>query len=383
MSRDGKGSKPGLIRIISLPNASQGEEQSIGIRASESDQKVLDSFFESPLLNVVGVDSKDGWWFLSRLNHEGYASAPFLDHRSFVFSEDEHAAFKAAPSLIRERYHAVGSPRRSFSTIFHVGHCGSTLLANLLGERSDTHVLREPPAFRWLANHQSEFERRGELGGWVDMVGGVVSRTFSPQHDPVVKASSWCHPLMEAVLELDGDNRCVFLYTGLREFLVRFLGKRRGDMEKSALKSFDTFSGELPLELREWERMEGWQRGTLAWLSKIWSCDRAKNTKDGDRVLPLSFGQLLKAPEQSLALVSSFLQLREADAPDEALASWATYAKDRQRGFSIEDEHQRLRNGEREHSQEIEQGLELSLSLIRKGLVSQDWTAHCDEASWD
>ena len=92
------------------------------------------------------LDAAQDSWLAVRLSEAQYRAASFLDGRMLGPQAQARwlpvaAALKAAAGL---------APARP-AFLFHIGHCGSTLLARLLGELPGLFALREPAALRTLA----------------------------------------------------------------------------------------------------------------------------------------------------------------------------------------------------------------------------------------
>jgi hypothetical protein len=104
--------------------------------------------------------------------------------------------------------------------MFHISHCGSTLLARLVGAASDALVLREPNPLLNLILPQ--FRTRPD----VDAFRALYSRPFSPGQPVVVKATSM---VAEAATELTGPpnegGRALFMTMAPAQFLVRQLAR--------------------------------------------------------------------------------------------------------------------------------------------------------------
>ena len=83
---------------------------------------------------------------LLRLTEAQRASAPFLDERARPASAE--AVWLPLQDVVEE---GRASPSLGACWIFHIGHCGSTLLSRLLQSWPHLQVLREPLPLRSLA----------------------------------------------------------------------------------------------------------------------------------------------------------------------------------------------------------------------------------------
>ena len=102
---------------------------------------VLATLAESPDWFCHQIDLDADRALLVRLEPEAIRAAAFLDERVLAGRSD---GFRIPLATLRERAQAcVGHAPHA---IFHIGHCGSTLLARVLGELPGVRVLREPLA---------------------------------------------------------------------------------------------------------------------------------------------------------------------------------------------------------------------------------------------
>ncbi len=107
---------------------------------------LLATLAESPDWFCHQLDLEADRALLLRLEPAAIRAAAFLDERVLAGRSD---GFRIPLATLRERAQAcVG---RAPHAIFHIGHCGSTLLARVLGELPGLRVLREPLPLRTLA----------------------------------------------------------------------------------------------------------------------------------------------------------------------------------------------------------------------------------------
>ena len=111
----------------------------------------------------------------------------------------------------------AGQGRRPSATgwIFHVAHCGSTLLARALDQLSSNMVLREPLALRQLAL-TPDAER-------LAVTVAMLSKRYRAELPTIVKANVPVNFLLPNLVEADREARAIFLYCGLRDYLLAIL----------------------------------------------------------------------------------------------------------------------------------------------------------------
>lgn len=101
--------------------------------------------------------------------------------------------------------------------IFHVAHCGSTLLANALDALGPSLVLREPFALRQLAlepelNHAALAIELAMLG-----------KAYDPATPTLVKANVPVNFILDSLAELEPRAPAIMLYLGLEDYLCAIL----------------------------------------------------------------------------------------------------------------------------------------------------------------
>ena len=106
-------------------------------------------------------------------------------------------------------------PPLATSWIFHVAHCGSTLLARALDRPSGNLVLREPLALRQVALAPDR-ER-------LALVAAMLSRRYRPDAVTLVKANVPVNFILPALAGTDPDASAIFLYLGLKDYLLAVL----------------------------------------------------------------------------------------------------------------------------------------------------------------
>ena len=103
--------------------------------------------------------------------------------------------------------------------IFHVAHCGSTLLARALDQLSTNLVLREPSALRQLAFTPDQ-ER-------LALVVAMVSKRYQATMPTIVKANVPVNFLLEDLTGFMSGAPAIFIHLGLRDFLFASLRNER------------------------------------------------------------------------------------------------------------------------------------------------------------
>jgi hypothetical protein len=158
------------------------------------------------------IDLETGELALSPATRERLAAEPFIDGRS-DFSTGPPIRVKLADALATDDRSDVEPDRM----IFHVGFCGSTLLATLLDRPGRVFVAREPNVLAELANAKI-------AGADVDLplrlVRHLLRRPWSAGEKTVCKPSNWVNNLLPEFTREPAAIRPLFISMEPRAFLV-------------------------------------------------------------------------------------------------------------------------------------------------------------------
>jgi hypothetical protein len=178
----------------------------------------LDELFNSPDHYLHSFE--DGVAIFVPMDRAAYHRSIFLDRR----------IVPAAPGSMRVPVtmlagHEVGklAPVR---WIFHVAHCGSTLLARALDDVVANLVLREPLALRQIALAPDPARVR--------IVTSMVSKRYRASLPTVVKANVPVNFLLPQIVEQDASARAIFLYFSLQDYVLAIL---RDDRHRTWLRN--------------------------------------------------------------------------------------------------------------------------------------------------
>jgi hypothetical protein len=139
--------------------------------------------------------------------------------------------------------------------IFHVAHCGSTLLARALDELSDDIVLREPFALRQLALSPDAARLKQTLA--------LLSRRYADGGPTLIKANVPVNFLLEDIVADDTQARAVFLYCSLPDYLLAIL---RSDNHRAWLRNV---TGQLSDYLGDLLSLSDAQLGAALWIAQL------------------------------------------------------------------------------------------------------------------
>lgn len=283
-------------------------------------------------------------------------AAAFLDER----------ALPAAPRASWAPLSTLAQEGRAADAhaIFHIGHCGSTLLSRLLESWSGVAGLREPLPLRTLAAAWAQRDRpdaRWSVEQLEWLLHSLWARwSSSPDATrSVVKATSGCNALVEPLLRLAQAPKVVLLDMPLRPYLAT-LWKAPTSVHDAAAAA-----GERLIDLQTHGFLDGRrlhefslpEQCALGWVAEQLRFDRIARAHPA-RVLRVDFESLLGEPEATLSQVAAHLGL-DPSMVATALASpaWGRYAKAEQHGYSPADRQHDLRLSEQRNAGLIEEGL--------------------------
>lgn len=152
------------------------------------------------------------------MDRAAYARSIFCDGRV------DPASRQAMRINLSHLAEAAGQrPLQSPAYIFHIAHCGSTLLARAI-DSSDSLIIREPLALRQVAVegvHARSEDRR--LQARIRLNAQLLGRRYTVSAPTVVKANVPVNFIAERLLALQPDTPAVCLYYPLRDYLAAIL----------------------------------------------------------------------------------------------------------------------------------------------------------------
>lgn len=314
-----------------------------------------------------------------RLSAAQRAAAAFLDERALPPSA------QGGWSPLASLYTRASLPA-PVDAIFHIGHCGSTLLARLLECWSGVQVLREPLPLRTLSDAWAVRGRpesrlsETQVQSLLHALQVVWARPLDGSRATVVKATSSCNGLVAPLLA-SSPMRMVLLGLPLRTYLAALM--------KSADSIHDAAAaaGERLTSLQS----AGWATGmalhqlalpeqcAMGWLAERVRFDALARGDMGARVMRVDFEHLLAEPRAVLTRLATHLAL-SPDGIEPALASpaWTRYSKAQSHAYAAVDRAHDLALSQQRFGEQIDQGLRwVDHQLERRpgaGIDRDHWT---------
>lgn len=181
------------------------------------------------------------------MDRDAYRRSIFLDHR-IALAEGEQ--FDIDLVQLAE---IVPKPQPT-GWIFHVAHCGSTLLARALEELTDGLVLREPLALRQLALGSSQVELPAVLA--------LLGRRYPGMGRTVIKANVPVNFMLEQIAAADPEAPAILLYSRLPDYLLAVL---RSPQHRGWVR---TISGHLAAHLDADDAASDAELAAALWLAQ-------------------------------------------------------------------------------------------------------------------
>ena len=256
------------------------------------------------------------------MDRAAYHRSIFLDRR---ISAAGATAFDVplAPLIAWHEQHRPAPPRTGW--IFHIAHCGSTLLARALDFPERSLVVREPLALRQLGIERIADDPR------LPLAAAFLGRRYRADAPAIVKANVPVNFIAADLLGLDPAAPAIFLYFPLRAYLLAILrseGHRRWVMNVTA---------QLPGAFTEGDVVE---RAAWLWLTQMQLYDAALARFPGARSLHAE--ELFAAPREVVGAAAAHFGVRVSASELDATVDgplFATYSKGAGQPF---DNHARL-----------------------------------------
>lgn len=300
-------------------------------------------------------------------------AASFLDQR--VLKQGTRGAWVAWP-LIAELFEKVPDNKPP-GFIFHVGHCGSTLLSRLLQQIDETRSLREPLPLRTLAQDVADAEEgrsflsRQEQSRRLRLLSKMWCR--GAEHT-VIKATSICTDLLALIHADDAMARTVFVFNRAETHIATLLAGQNAvvDLRGFAQLRLQRLQQKTDLKIPLHQMTPG-QLAALSWLSEAVSATQSLASYP-EQICVLEFDAFLGKPTESLASLSNFLGIpADRQAIEKAINSdvLQTYSKAPEHQYNAQTRQAILADSRSRFAIEIKEALSWLDDLAgRSGLIS-------------
>lgn len=186
-----------------------------------------DALFGRPDSYLLRFEEQDA--IFAGMNRAAYRRSIFLDSPRIRPAAEQLQ--RIAWTELQSRFQARRPTAGPVNYIFHMAHCGSTLVSRALDRERGMLVCREPEALRQLgALFCAQFFGTAVPAEWqlrLRVVATLLGRRYAPDDAVVVKANVPVNAMLPALLDTQPENRALFLYLPLAEYLLAVL---RSDM---------------------------------------------------------------------------------------------------------------------------------------------------------
>ena len=176
----------------------------------------LQSLLSSPDQYLQSFDQADAVFF--EMDRDAYARSIFLDRR--ILAKDMNYRRTPLADLLAG---AEAAPEPApINYIFHIAHCGSTLLARALDLKEQNLVLREPFILRQLGvdaanGGGAEFERK------IRLARVLLGRRYTQNGPVIVKANVPVNFMIASLMDPQAQQPAIFLHYGVEDYLLAIL----------------------------------------------------------------------------------------------------------------------------------------------------------------
>lgn len=306
---------------------------------------------------------------LVRLSPDDVRAAAFLDERVLGGARE---GFWAPLPRVAEAL-AKTAPAPLPHAIFHIGHCGSTLVSRLLDRWPGVLGYREPLGLRTLAALREELGTplarvdAAQFAALFATLGAALARRPVDAPSLVVKATSSANALIAPWLAAPGAN-ALLLHVRLAPYLATILksASARSDalvFAPARLGALHALLGDDSLRLPP---LAPGERIALGWIAELARFAHAARSH-GARVQRLDFDDFLAAPADALATLAAHFGLaHDAASVARALdpAVLGSYAKATEHAYDASARAADLAESRRRFGAEIDAALRFAERTI-------------------
>ncbi|MCX7356823.1 MAG: hypothetical protein NT015_01535 [Alphaproteobacteria bacterium] len=174
----------------------------------------LQSVLNSPDQYLQSFDGADAVFF--EMDRDAYSRSIFLDRRIAAKSMD----YLRTP--LADLLSDTPPESAPISYIFHIAHCGSTLLARALDLKSENLVLREPYTLRQLGV-DAVTEGAVDFDQKLRLAQSLLARRYNQSGPVIVKANVPVNCMIPALMDPQASRPAIFLHYGLEDYLLAIL----------------------------------------------------------------------------------------------------------------------------------------------------------------
>lgn len=307
-------------------------------------------FSHSAAYPLFAFDAAAGRGWVLHFEPADYRRASFLDQRAL-----HHREIRGWELPLAEIEAALTPPTAPapLHWIFHIGHCGSSLVSRLLDPLDPVLGLREPLPLLSLAQAPADPATQA----WQGPVLRLLNRRFADGQVVLIKPTSTVTTLAGRLLA-QAPGRACLLWIDLRSWLATMLrddGLRDGSLAGEALRLAEFGPDGLPAATGDGARL------ARLWLAEQLRWRRLNADPDlAGRLIDLDFAAVLADPAARTAELAAHYGLTvPADWAAQIAASGLLdrYAKDHSQPYDAAARERELAAAAQAHAVQIEAGL--------------------------
>jgi hypothetical protein len=232
--------------------------------------------------------------------------------------------------------------------IFHISHCGSTLISRLLGLHPQCFALREP----WLLRNAQQLLESDRL----PLLLGLWSRAFHPRQRAMIKATSFVNACAQALMELSPESRALLVFIPAESYLAAVLDGSFSDIEAQLEPRWNRLPHYGIQVLEKSTDLSPGERSAMSWLVEMLALDQLSRHLPS-RTMWLDFEQFLKTSPPDYCRVAEFFRLPSPAFLDEHYQLLHRYAKKPEVRYDLNVRRQLQAASHHKHRDEINRGL--------------------------
>lgn len=180
-----------------------------------------DALFATPDQYFFAFEAEEALFL--PVDRDVYHRSLFLDDRIAL----EAGEIRSMPTQALAAHRAAsGDPLPRIGWIFHIAHCGSTLLARALDRRDSSLVLREPLPLRQLGVEAAVIPQAVESASWRErlrLAVALAGRRYRSDAPTLVKANVPVNMILLPLMALDPAAPGILLHHPLEPYLLAIL----------------------------------------------------------------------------------------------------------------------------------------------------------------
>ncbi len=330
------------------------------------DSETIDAIASDPGAFAYQLDLIQRRVLFLRLKRADIQAASFLDER--LGTQGREGFWLPLESLVDVADAIAPAPDPMY--IFHIGHCGSTLLSRMLAPVGEVLALREPMLFRVLATARGEFGSPLSLLStekWHSLLRAVVrllGRPFSPDQRILIKATSTCNNLVEPLLSMPGNARAVLLHVPLETYLATMLKGSGGGVDAlhAAPERLRYLHSRLQDDSLRLYQMDHAEILAMGWLAELARFEEIEGIFSGSaQIMRSNFEDILERPESNAKAIAQHLGIpsgHDEGAPMLNSPVMNSYSKSPDHAYSPADRQHDLNLSRHTFAAQIAQGMD-------------------------